>query len=234
MQREKQRRASFKASIDATKSRRNREQTQISIRKRKKEDRLSKRRRAGAPTDTIRIDGSDEDAVRQFPQMKAALLSGDPLLAFQALRFFRGLLSKENDPPVEEFLRAGLLPVFMQFLAGHDEKLYLSHFGPSRTWLLEQQSKRRPLRMLAHSRYLRGSVLLETLTSESKQSGLLAIWLAIASNCAISSLQVGLCQAIASSCTPDAPIFTVAHSNMDVVKLLSCKATARISIKSCH
>ena len=202
MQREKQRRASFKASIDATKSRRDREQTQISIRKKKKEERLAKRRRSGV----IRVDASVDDAVRQFPQMRIALASGDPTQTFQALRFFRGLLSKEQDPPVEEILRLGALAMFIQFLSASDEKLVFEAL-----WCITNiaSGTTEQAKAVAHAGAL--PLLARLCSSQNLDIREQAIWAVgnLAGDCVELRdfvLASGALVAIAFSCTPAAPL----------------------------
>lgn len=57
-------------------------------------------------------------------------MSGDPQQQIEATARIRRLLSKEEAPPIEQVIRAGLIPYFVSFLQSPDQKLQVSpHLG---------------------------------------------------------------------------------------------------------
>jgi importin subunit alpha-1 len=107
-----------------------RTETTIQIRKTKKEERLNQRRKV-APTE-----GSDSTS-QTIPQVSSPstsssipqlispavleeqrqnILGSDPELQLKAVQQFRRLLSIERNPPIQQVIEAGVVPILVHFL----------------------------------------------------------------------------------------------------------------------
>lgn len=51
------------------------------------------------------------------------MFSGDLAQQIEATARIRRLLSKEDNPPIEQVIRAGLVPLFVDFLKSQDQQL---------------------------------------------------------------------------------------------------------------
>ena len=130
-----------KKGVDAGGARTRREGAALSIRKGKKDENLMKRRQApmeawgdedaSAATTTVGADGKEVEVhastsnkfkVADFPAMYQAMLSSDLEVQVANLRGFRRLLSAEKNPPVQECIDSGAVPVFVQFLSRDDSR----------------------------------------------------------------------------------------------------------------
>ncbi|RCV25366.1 hypothetical protein SETIT_5G160800v2 [Setaria italica] len=117
------RRSSFKPSADLDERRRRRVGFTVDIRKRSRDSALQKTRRAAAGGEAAPLARSQqpspvpETRLGSIPaQLAEGLLSGDISVQVEAVREFRKLLSIEN-PPTEEVVSSGLVPVFIQLLS---------------------------------------------------------------------------------------------------------------------
>ncbi|PVG04767.1 putative SRP1-importin alpha [Serendipita vermifera] len=105
--------------------RRRREEQQVEIRRQKREENLAKRRNL-YPSDANGVDSDDEAAGEweaQGPQLAQGVFSGDLPQQIEATARIRRLLSKEDNPPIEQVIRAGLIPAFVEFLKHPDQQL---------------------------------------------------------------------------------------------------------------
>ncbi|CAM9494258.1 unnamed protein product, partial [Hapterophycus canaliculatus] len=109
-----QKRRDIKAGINPTDLRRRRADTTVSLRKQKREQGVAKRRtlltaKASAPQ------GSQGPAPvpSHVPDLTQALKSGDTSERTNAARGLRKLLSLESNPPVNEVIEAGALPLLV-------------------------------------------------------------------------------------------------------------------------
>ncbi|GKV01421.1 hypothetical protein SLEP1_g13975 [Rubroshorea leprosula] len=121
------RRKGYKTGVDADEARRRREDNLVEIRKNKREDNLLKKRREGLLLQSQQqlLDASSNDAaiekrLESIPLMVQGVWSEDPALQLEATTQFRKLLSIERGPPIDEVIKAGVVPRFVEFLGRHD------------------------------------------------------------------------------------------------------------------
>lgn len=117
---------------DVSELRRRREEEGIQLRKQKRDQQLIKRRNVDIDNGMDNDDDDDDLLVAQPPSddMGSAVLNGslvnseiiaqlssdDEKTQLQALQKFRKLLSRDPNPPIDEVIRSGIVPMFVQFL----------------------------------------------------------------------------------------------------------------------
>jgi HEAT repeat protein len=120
------RKKGYKSGVDAEDARRRREENIIEIRKNKREDNLLKKRREGLVlqgqqiSDASQTAASIERRLDNIPAMVQGVLSDDPASQVEATTQFRKLLSIERCPPIDEVIRSGVIPKFVEFLGRPD------------------------------------------------------------------------------------------------------------------
>ena len=131
--------------IDEEEGRRRREETTVKLRKNKRAERLSRRRRmgagagmggsAGSPGIAGGANGfgaglmpagaSEDDKMRmrlqRLPDMVRGVQSSDPQTQQEATREFRKLLSIEKNPPIQQVIESGVVDHFVGFLRRMDQ-----------------------------------------------------------------------------------------------------------------
>ncbi|CAO2837615.1 unnamed protein product [Amaranthus hypochondriacus] len=120
------RKKSYKLGVDADEARRRREDNLVEIRKNKREDNLLKKRREGLVLQNQSQSQSQplnndvpqnlDKKLESIPIMVQGVASADPALQLEATTQFRKLLSIERCPPIDEVIRAGVIPKFVEFL----------------------------------------------------------------------------------------------------------------------
>uniref|UniRef100_A0AAV1T9B0 Importin subunit alpha n=1 Tax=Peronospora matthiolae TaxID=2874970 RepID=A0AAV1T9B0_9STRA len=125
---------SFKKGIDVDDSRRRREDTTVRIRKNRREERLNQRRRmiATAHSPVLTQDASMPRAstcskgstntvnVSELPKIAAMIQSLDQIEASSAVCKLRRLLALEHEPPIQQVINLGVVPLLVDFLRRHD------------------------------------------------------------------------------------------------------------------
>ncbi|PSS28876.1 Importin subunit alpha-4 like [Actinidia chinensis var. chinensis] len=120
------RKKSYKTGVDADEARRRREDNLVEIRKNKREDNLLKKRREGLLLqsqqlpDASQTPAAIEKRLESIPSMVQGVWSEDPAAQIEATTQFRKLLSIERSPPIDEVIKAGVVPRFVEFLGRHD------------------------------------------------------------------------------------------------------------------
>jgi len=119
--RQDQRRRDFKKGIDGEGFRRQREEKSIQIRKNKRDDNLLKKRNIGVERNDTRVQNDSlSKKLEILPELVNHINSIDPNLQLEATIHFRKLLSIEKNPPIEEVIKAGVVPRLIHFLTLED------------------------------------------------------------------------------------------------------------------
>lgn len=110
-----------KKGVDQEVARRRRVDTHLKIRKDKKEDMVAKRR----GLDALPADGEAPplpvQSAADILKLRDDIFGSDAEAQFRATMAFRRLLSLERNPPINEVIRAGVVPRLVQFLQAHDQ-----------------------------------------------------------------------------------------------------------------
>ncbi|KAG0537106.1 hypothetical protein BDA96_03G119600 [Sorghum bicolor] len=114
------RRNRYKVAVDAEEGRRRREDNMVEIRKNRREESLLKRRREGLQAQFPAPPSGVEKKLESLPAMVSGVYSDDNNLQLDATTQFRKLLSIERSPPIEEVIKSGVVPRFVQFLTRED------------------------------------------------------------------------------------------------------------------
>ncbi|GMY21941.1 importin subunit alpha-4-like isoform X1 [Fagus crenata] len=124
------RKKSYKTGVDADEARRRREDNLVEIRKNKREDNLLKNWREGLqglPSQPMQqlLDASQnaaalEKRLESIPVMVQGVWSDDPTAQLESTTQFRKILSIERSPPIDEVIKAGVVPRFVEFLGRLD------------------------------------------------------------------------------------------------------------------
>ncbi|KAM7279596.1 hypothetical protein ACFE04_006730 [Oxalis oulophora] len=124
------RKKGYKSGVDADEARRRREDNLVEIRKSKREDSLLKKRREGLQSHPLLLNDSSstttnsnpliDKKLESLPVLVQGVQSEDPASQLEATTQFRKLLSIERCPPIEEVIKAGVVPRFVEFLDRND------------------------------------------------------------------------------------------------------------------
>mmetsp|Transcript_12468 Transcript_12468/g.22326 ORF Transcript_12468/g.22326 Transcript_12468/m.22326 type:complete len:518 (-) Transcript_12468:116-1669(-) len=126
MLRPSNRKKDYKKGISEDEARRKREDNIIELRKTKRDENILKKRQTflsqNAESHAL------EDSTSAFstpssqiePSMIESVMGNDVKLQHEATQKFRKLLSMEKNPPIEEVIRCGVVPKFVEFLSRHD------------------------------------------------------------------------------------------------------------------
>ncbi|KAF0294419.1 Importin subunit alpha-4 [Amphibalanus amphitrite] len=102
--------------------RRRRNEVTVELRKHKREETLQKRRNV-----PLQPDGTDDDdmerqhSVDSLQKLVEAADGSDPQARLAAVQAIRKLLSSDKNPPIDELVRGGVLPVLVRCLQAEDE-----------------------------------------------------------------------------------------------------------------
>lgn len=112
----------LKSTINSSDARRKREDTAIKLRKDKRIESFAKRRNTAVDEDTheeATFANVGERAKEIMDLTNTIRTSGDQNIQFEAITKIRKLLSIEHNPPIQEVINAGLVPIFIACLAEH-------------------------------------------------------------------------------------------------------------------
>lgn len=125
--------AQYKKGVSAASGQRSRADATLALRKKKQIEALHKRRHVRAAQLGVGVPGVAPAAAAApavatpsddtFAQYVAAMMSGDAEANYKGTFEIRKLLSKEQDPPVQQVLDAGVLPRLVEFLHNTNDKL---------------------------------------------------------------------------------------------------------------
>lgn len=117
------RKLGLKKGVNTEDSRRRRGDTAIQLRKQQKEEGLAKRRNIMV-NNFVSDQSSGETTPGKFSELMQKLSSQDVATMTEGIRGFRKALSVECNPPVQECIDVGAVPVFVRYL-GFDENTEL-------------------------------------------------------------------------------------------------------------
>eukprot|EP00771_Trimastix_marina_P001518 gnl/Trimastix_PCT/2599.p1 GENE.gnl/Trimastix_PCT/2599~~gnl/Trimastix_PCT/2599.p1 ORF type:complete len:593 (+),score=183.00 gnl/Trimastix_PCT/2599:62-1840(+) len=114
---------SYIKGLDSDSNRRKREELSINIRKSKRETNVLKKRRdilmegkqSMAPMDPL-----TKKKLANLPSLVQGIRSDTPSIQYECTRLIRRLLSVEKNPPIQQVVDAGVIPIFINFLKRHD------------------------------------------------------------------------------------------------------------------
>lgn len=119
------RRKQHKKGLEADEARRKREDVSIKLRKDRRDEQIQKRRMGvDKQSHAVEYDEEDTQYDEQTKQSLQALLyyveliqQPDPQGQLSAARYFRELLSIERNPPIQEVINAGVVPILVSLLS---------------------------------------------------------------------------------------------------------------------
>lgn len=121
------RKKDFKKVTDLEDARRKREDNIIELRKAKRDENLQKRRQVHAGPSYAMEESNRMSAAAmasrqldELPSMVQGVWSNDAQAQYEATQKFRKLLSIERNPPIEEVIKQGVIPRFVEFLKRGD------------------------------------------------------------------------------------------------------------------
>jgi len=113
-----ERRRNFKKGIDTSENRRQRENEAVSIRKEKRADMVSKKRQMiMQPEDGVPMEMPRED----ITSLVKKVYQGDAQTRLENVIKIRRLLSSDDQPPIPQIIKTGVVPTFIRFLREHDQ-----------------------------------------------------------------------------------------------------------------
>ncbi|MEW5301142.1 MAG: hypothetical protein WDW36_004021 [Sanguina aurantia] len=122
------RKKDFKKGNDAEEARRKREDNIIELRKNKRDENLLKKRQTFVTPSYAFEESSTNGAAAagaakldELPMMVRGVFAGTVAEQYDATQRFRKLLSIERNPPIEEVIKTGVIPKFVEFLQRSDE-----------------------------------------------------------------------------------------------------------------
>lgn len=104
---------------DQDEMRRRRNEVTVELRKSKRDESLLKRRNVPQVDST-----DDEEADRAHMDLQTIVhhaSSADPNLQLSAVQSARRLLSSDHNPPIDDLINSGILPILVQALRRHDK-----------------------------------------------------------------------------------------------------------------
>ncbi|KFQ24674.1 Importin subunit alpha-1, partial [Merops nubicus] len=111
---------------DSTARRRQRVEVSMELRKAKKDEQILKRRSISFSLVDESLSPEDKKEIIQLSleEIVEAVNGSDRELQLQAVQDIRRMLSKQNDPPINQVIELGIIPRLVEFL-GHDDDPFL-------------------------------------------------------------------------------------------------------------
>uniref|UniRef100_A0A2L2YBY9 Importin subunit alpha n=2 Tax=Parasteatoda tepidariorum TaxID=114398 RepID=A0A2L2YBY9_PARTP len=105
---------------DQDEMRRRRNEVTFELRKNKRDESLLKRRNVPLPDPNDDDDGDDSPLPTSLEEIVSNALSDDPAIQLAAVQGARKLLSSDRNPPIDDLIHCGILPVLVNCLKRHD------------------------------------------------------------------------------------------------------------------
>eukprot|EP01128_Nolandella_sp_AFSM9_P006197 TRINITY_DN312_c0_g1_i1.p1 TRINITY_DN312_c0_g1~~TRINITY_DN312_c0_g1_i1.p1 ORF type:complete len:524 (-),score=139.74 TRINITY_DN312_c0_g1_i1:282-1853(-) len=111
----------FQGGMSLREGRKKREENTISIRKNKRRENFSKRRMMAATDQQPQnLPSSAAERLQELSQLVHMIRVGNPEQCYNATFRIRGLLSSEENPPIQDVIDAGVVPRLIEFLTFKD------------------------------------------------------------------------------------------------------------------
>ncbi|KAJ4905469.1 Importin subunit alpha-3 [Raphanus sativus] len=117
------RRNRYKVAVDAEEGRRRREDDMVEIRKNKREENLQKKRREGISSAAAQSEHdlpSEKKFIENLTEMVAGIWSEDSNSQLETTILLRKMLSREQNPPINDVIQSGVVPRVVTFLSRVD------------------------------------------------------------------------------------------------------------------
>lgn len=105
---------------DSEELRRRRKEVDVQLRRSRKDDQMFKKRNVNIEEETSPLQESNQSGSMSMAMIVESLKSQEPHVLLQATQAARKILSRERNPPINQFIDAGVVPLFVEFLAHTD------------------------------------------------------------------------------------------------------------------
>jgi hypothetical protein len=106
--------------LDAQEMRRRREEEGVQIRKSKREEQMTKRRNVGPSVDELESSLQHTLENESTPKIVQAVFSADPTIQLAGTLALRKILSRPDNPPIDEVIASGVVPHLVTFVHSHE------------------------------------------------------------------------------------------------------------------
>ncbi|XP_014230579.1 importin subunit alpha-1 [Trichogramma pretiosum] len=115
----------FKFQGKSDEARRRRTEISVELRKANKDDQLSKRRNINIDDEPLSPPPGEKSPPfdMSIDEIIAGMTSGDEVTKLQATQACRKMLSRERNPPINDLIEKGVVPLCIEFLGHHDSPL---------------------------------------------------------------------------------------------------------------
>lgn len=102
---------------DQDEMRRRRNEVTVELRKNKREETLQKRRNV---PESVSLEDDEVNKPVNLPQLVCNAASDDPVLQLESVQAARKLLSSDRNPPIDDLIKSGILPILVRCLECYD------------------------------------------------------------------------------------------------------------------
>ncbi|XP_060563367.1 importin subunit alpha-4-like isoform X1 [Ruditapes philippinarum] len=106
---------------DADEMRRRRTEVTVELRKNKREEHMLKRRNVPLTADSTDSDDSERPSTQSLQDIVQNAYSSEPAVQLNAVQAARKLLSSDRNPPIDDLIASGILPILVDCLTKEDD-----------------------------------------------------------------------------------------------------------------